>query len=412
MANFIGPLDWSKKQGYILTGGGSLLELMIPGRDFQEEDLPHFHLRNETTYEAFATWLSEDRRSHLICGLWTRPLFAGGWAESTDADTTAYNMQTPSLFIDMRFPVCRPSHFKNKTSLSDFSFDELRLLARQHCFAGYCLPEKDPESVYTRHHIIDWNYHPSYPRPRPNRWRVELKEDKMSFKEHSVAVDKFGVPVYMERWARVGDDSMGKKHFAARRRRILHHTARKDYRDGVLVIMGDHFTLAIDRLQSLPSFEGCEGCSGGPSLVDYAASVGDRASIEAYLDLQGSYGRIYDDEEGGELEGYGSQERRHTHGGGYGGRATRKIWSIIKCTHPWLEGHSPLSLNGPVQLKFGRSRGGQVGARARHRTPTTMVWAGYEWDIMECSFTVAELRDIFNCNIDDTPSSLGVISRL
>lgn len=375
MSNFLGPMEWSKKQGYILTGGGILTTQMVPGRDYQDEDLPHFHLKNNSSREIFQQWLNEGRRCNMIAGLWNRPLFAGGWTESTESDTSAFNMQTPSIFIDLRFPVSRPSYFRNKESIGDFSLDELRLLARQHCFSGYSLP--DPNNVFTRHHIIDWNYHPSYPRPRPNRWRVELKEDGMSFKEHSVALDRFGVPVYFERWARIADDSRGRKYFAARRIDALMPSSYDNYRDGVLIIMGTHFTLAIDRKRPFPSFEGCSECSGGPALVDYAASIGDRESIEKYLDLQGSYGRIF---------------KRNTQPSASGLHRGRNFyeWKIEKSTHPWLEGKSPLHSDEKVKFEYSRSHG--------VRLAVTMSWAGYDWEILECSFTPSELRELFNCS--------------
>ncbi len=59
-------------------------------------------------------------------------------------------------------------------------------------------PNSEP-LVITRHHIIDWNYHPLYPRSRPNRWwvPVQCKEYKNtdfkateSFKEFSTVLTR------------------------------------------------------------------------------------------------------------------------------------------------------------------------------------------------------------------------------
>ena len=80
---------------------------------------------------------------------------------------------------------------------------ELRYLARQHCFSGYSLPSKEGRFQYfTRHHIIDWNFHPSFPRPRPNKWWVELDRANapcQSFKEFTpFARDDNNVPVFRE----------------------------------------------------------------------------------------------------------------------------------------------------------------------------------------------------------------------
>jgi hypothetical protein len=92
------------------------------------------------TRSTFAHWLSQNRRSGAIVGAWSRyvymymciyiyyilytnsilyytiyyiplyrPLFCGGWGESTDTDTLAFNLQTPSFFMDLRCPTLRPS---------------------------------------------------------------------------------------------------------------------------------------------------------------------------------------------------------------------------------------------------------------------------------------------------------------
>ncbi|KAJ1442214.1 hypothetical protein B484DRAFT_78374 [Ochromonadaceae sp. CCMP2298] len=133
-------LGWSFKQGYILTGGGELGRLSQPGRDFKPSDLPHFHLTQRTTRPAFASWLQQNRRAGAIVGAWSRPLFCGGWAESSSLDTAAFNLQTPSFFIDIRCPLARPD-LRSVGSLLLCSDMQLRLLARQHCFAGrWCNP--------------------------------------------------------------------------------------------------------------------------------------------------------------------------------------------------------------------------------------------------------------------------------
>jgi hypothetical protein len=47
--------------------------------------------------------------------------------------------QTPSIFIDLRIPRTRPESLAFHRSLATLSTEELRLFARQHCFAGYSL---------------------------------------------------------------------------------------------------------------------------------------------------------------------------------------------------------------------------------------------------------------------------------
>ena len=175
------------------------------------------------------------------------------------------------MFIDMRFPTRRPQELFLRTCLQDCSDFELRILSRQHCFAGYTLPEEEKdrnsgETIFTRHHIIDWNYHPLYPRSRPNRWWVVLQpptsecstvkstnyyrrstsEQKAtlpaSFKEFSTTRDAQGVPIYFERWQRISPLDMQQE-----RRVVLWRPGSASYRTAVMVVVGNHFSCCVDR---------------------------------------------------------------------------------------------------------------------------------------------------------------------
>lgn len=368
-------LEWSQKQGLILTGGGILNDCSVEGRDFDASDLPHYHLKNRSTRKVFKEWLSTNRRSFSIVGSWNRPLFSGGFDEDTMAETEAYNLQTPSMFIDMRFPRTRPTDIlRQRTSVQACSDEELRWLARQHCFSGYSLPSQAYGYLYfTRHHIIDWNYHPAFPRPRPNKWWVQLDNEGdwtgrsvapcQSFKEFSFARDKYDVPVYFERWARIKGDSNGEKFLAVRRKINCPieeaKRGRVPQRDAVFIVMGNHFAVAVDRLAPFPQFPGSKG-PGGPALVDYALKNGLRRDAEQYLDLEGSYGKTDN-------------------------------WEIQKSTHPWREGACFLSPGDQVVLTMPPPE--RINNEAGF--VESLHFHGFEWTVLECSFTVSELVCLF-----------------
>jgi hypothetical protein len=267
-------LGWNSKQGHILTGGGVIEKFSLTNIDFHESDLPHYHLKEKSTKKAFKEWKKNSRVSTAIVGAWKRPIFSGGFSESSDDDTLAFNLQTPSVFIDMRFPKSRPTDIlRSRKSLSNCSDEELKYLSRQHCFSGYSLPENSedyPEldfdsTVFTRHHVIDWNYHPYHPRSRPNRWFIQVQEppsssfnddDAMppSFKEYSTVRDADRVPVYYERWARLSPyKKQPTKYLALRRIRecpvvaAAAGRAPSEERDAILVVVGNHFSVAVDR---------------------------------------------------------------------------------------------------------------------------------------------------------------------
>ena len=351
-----------------------------PGRDFDESDLPHYHLKNRSTRRVFQEWLSSNRRSFSIVGCWSRPLFSGGFDEDTSSESEAFNLQTPSMFIDMRFPKARPTEeLRARASVMSCSDEELRWLARQHCFSGYSLPTQALEYLYfTRHHIIDWNYHPSFPRPRPNKWWVQLDNEGdwthqsaapcNSFKEFSFARDRYNVPVYFERWARIPGDDSGQKYLAVRRKVGCPVEAMKEgrvpERDAVFIVMGSHFAVAVDRPAPLPSFSGSTG-PGGPALVDYALDHGRRREAEEYLDLQGSYGRV-------------------------------DMWKIQRSTHPWLEGRSFLTPDTEITMHL-RGSGGLALDKAN--TVESLLFHGFEWTVLECSFTATELVSLFQAKV-------------
>ena len=88
-------LDWTPKQGRILTGGGVAESLYTAERGFpfEMEQLPHHHLTNGTSVSCFRSWRAQGRVGPLVCGVWNRPLFVGGMEHSSDNTELVYNTQ-------------------------------------------------------------------------------------------------------------------------------------------------------------------------------------------------------------------------------------------------------------------------------------------------------------------------------
>ena len=232
-------LDWSHKQGRILTANGRANEYYAK-EDFTEKELPHYFLRSGETHTVFRQFTQEQKDSP-ICGAWSRPLFCGTWEHSTLAEETVYNVQTRSLFVDLRIPTTRswvlPS---GATSLSSLSNEELRYYARQHVFAGFSRVTTEPDDdrpVCVRHHCIDWNY-VGVPRSRPNKWWIETPNEGTApppmWKEWAYAVDENKQHYYMERWQRLenGGGNPGCLRIALRK------CPSEGDPDGVLVVVG------------------------------------------------------------------------------------------------------------------------------------------------------------------------------
>eukprot|EP01041_Mallomonas_annulata_P012856 gene12856-27108_t len=408
--------QWSAIQSHILTGGGLLNSALIPNEDFRDpDDLPHFHLREGKSHETYLAWINEDRRSNLLSGCWSRAIFIGGWKESSEHDTEAFNIQTPSIFIDIRIPLNRPTEqLKFRRSLSECRLDELQILSRQHCFGGYTLPEVmsidlNTGPIFTRHHIIDWNYHPYFPRPRPNRWWVDINEDKSSFKEYSIARDKFNVPIYYERWLRRPNDSQGMKYLALKRitsnNNNTTNTTKQSYREALLVIVGNHFCYASDRITPFPDFPGAAG-PAGPPLVDHSIYMITamsqnrsfdeethrwRQKIISYLDLEGSYGHVYNiSEDSNDIINHTNISKDQN-----------LSWIIEKSTHPWREGQCLWSAEDPPIImwhnEFDNAATDDNNNRSHsHSLPMKGIqWKGAEWICLECSFNSDEIMQLF-----------------
>ena len=296
-------LDWSSKQGRILTGSGIAEKMYTAERGFpfSTSELPHFYKMAGTSVEAFKSWKEQGLTSTLVVGAWSRPLFVGGWEHSTDRDELVFNLQTPSLFIDLRLPRTRAAFFHrdNIHSLSDLTDEELRLFARQHVFGGYTLPEvlpSDGRTVCTRHHCIDWNF-VGKPRSRPNKWYVEMNEENRNmWKELLFAKDEKGSHYYWERWERHlndghfnGVNADGSPVVGLRRNRV------GETSDALLIIIGSHFNYLYDRgtITAPPlNLRRKDPPNGVVSLVDMALEEGNRALAEQYLSIDAGHGTI------------------------------------------------------------------------------------------------------------------------
>jgi hypothetical protein len=427
-------MSWQEKQGAILTGNNVLAAYSALYKDFLASDLPHYLLRNKSSRKTFQTWLKCNRRSNQLLGCWSRPIIAGGFQESTDQDTAAFNLQSPSFFIDMRYANGRSNSFAGKRDFADFTLEELFQLSQQHCFGGYSLPElpensnnnknsSSPSPVFTRHHIIDWNYHPAFPRNRPNRWFVQYYKNptdpgRDSFKEFSWIRDNDGVPVYFERWERIPSFVNQQTKYLVLRKSLpcplsLAKRANpvplpRERRDGLLIVTGSHFAFILDRDYSL-LLEQMKGSGGGEDLRSQCKGGGGmfiqyllktdslkteeekRALIEEYLGLEGIYGQlVVNDSE------YEEDYEEHNNNNS----KKKMTWKIIQSTFPWNEGKELFQEeNDSLMPVFEKDRFLRLEweSSVKDVTATTRRSAFSQgcWEVMECSFEMNEIYELF-----------------
>lgn len=313
-------LDWTSKQGRILTGNGLAEKYYTAERGFpfQDDELPHYHLvsNNNQTHAVFSSWAkaADEKKEEMksdddsgawkkypVCGAWTRPLFVGGFEHSTNENEIVFNVQTNTLFIDMRIPRLAKQILPDKnlllgeeadksaeTVLKTMSNEQLQLYARRHAFAGYTiLDHYQKRPVCTRHHCIDWNY-VGRGRNRPNKWFVEMHPNhNNTWKEWAFAQDDFGQHYYWERWERLANDANGDGLVIALRK---HRESDTDMDDGIIVVVGDHFNYIFAR--KLKGNENNYEKGNLVDLVDAALKVDDRDSAELYVSIDAGHGTV------------------------------------------------------------------------------------------------------------------------
>lgn len=460
-------LDWTKKQGQILTANGLAEHYYTPDRGyaFAEEELPHYYLLQFNMYKScqanntrciFQQWKTtsaqqqQQQRNRIlstqdttvdssmcllpkhavlsIAGAWKRTLFYGGWDCTTDHDEITYNMQTNSLFIDLRIPTTRSivldttTTTTNKccvTQLLDLSGDQLRMYARQHIFAGYTQhcstssssisplslpsnftkrcdntntihsqPQEQRKKDYnkestlpnivdstiidgccTRHHCMDWNF-VGIGRSRPNKWWIELPSTSSchpetkdqnnlnhsnidKWKEWAFATDLHGQYYYCEHWERLAGNNIFDRSSIITNEVSPVIALRKAHgRDGILIIIGDHFSYCLERhvhSHSIPKEYAADSTSL-VDLVDAAVQRNDLDTARAWLSMQGGHGRI------------------------------STGWVLDCCIEFWREG---TSLWGPNDVNV---QGDEESAK--------VLWDKDEWHIFESSISVDELREL------------------
>ena len=385
-------LDWTAKQGRILTDEGKAIEHYCSERGFPfaSNELPHYHLERGDSHEVFHCWAAEAASSSScadqeeqspIVGAWSRPLFTGTWEHSTDNEETVYNIQARSLFIDLRIPTSKPVsrweklYVERRLSSSRQAFEvmsdeDLRLYARQHVFAGYSVISREKNSnnrmsnklpLCTRHHCIDWNYVNNKPRPRPNKWYIEGRNSNgntpfHTWKEWSYATDENGQCYYWEKWERISGDELGQGLRLAMRKKKKQLSS-----DAILVAVGDHFNYIVGR-ESLDLHTRYRDASNTVELVDLALQNGDRDTAISHLSLAGGHGTI------------------------------SSGWKIDCALQPWHHGKSVFdcllcnsSCNEEVRV---------IGNDSAGCMAWEVVLGNDSWDVYECSLSRDELQQL------------------
>jgi hypothetical protein len=120
---------------------------------------------------------------------------------------------------------------------------------------------------------------------RPNKWWIDPQATTNNvWKEWAYATDPNGQHYYCERWERLEGDN-DSPVLALR---------KLSGRDGILVVVGDHFNYCIDRSVTDHdiTYRLENGCASLGDLVDTAIRQGDLETARRWLSVKGGHGRI------------------------------------------------------------------------------------------------------------------------
>lgn len=194
-------------------------------------------------------------------GLWTRSLLE--WPDGRRDETSVVEwLQGPTLFVDLRSPVARPS-FDGVHRLRDLTFDQVEWLARQEGFAGEL---RHDGAFFEWRRGID--YQPAT--GAADAGSLEMADD--------VLIERGRDERYLEHWRRNVSPGLPPAEAFALRDVV-------DGRAAYLVRVGDVFMYARDRIQALPA-----GCS----LIDLAMSAQTLGAAQDVVDFEISKGVVLD----------------------------------------------------------------------------------------------------------------------
>jgi hypothetical protein len=288
-------------------------------------------------------------------------------------------LQTPNHFIDVRIPHRAAGFASHAQCASDLTDDELRLLVRQHAFAGYTRggaedaavpmpPVGADPAICTRHHLIDYNYIGT-PRPRPNKWHAVPSAATPAtaavdeWLETSFASTPDGQPYYYEEWYRLAADAGAK---STRDSLALIAPQTSDCPAAMVIRIGNLFNYAVARpdevsvplaptrpkprnlMHKPPTIPQVTSAldrfgSSPHDAVDKALAAGERSVAEGALSLQAGHGRI--------IPGASEADERWVID------ASLQPWRCGDCLDDVLGGRAePLASAAREHLQWGRHR--------------------------------------------------------
>ena len=197
-------------------------------------------------------------------GVWQRKHLEN--STGIDNSSIVYWLQTPLFHADIRIPADRPA-FKNKSTLQDFTHDELKNLTRQQGFAGI---------TSVTGNSCQWIRHIDYQPPRHGRDIGYMQFNGKRILETGIEHN------YAEIWEQLPDSLSATFALRFVEENLDHNPDIQQA--GILVVSGDYFIFVRDRAIQIPL----------TSSLDTLLTEADftQHQLITLLDFEVSFGRL------------------------------------------------------------------------------------------------------------------------
>jgi hypothetical protein len=202
-----------------------------------------------------------------LTGVWKRRSIA--WPDGRkDTSTSVYWLQGARHYADLRIPANRPS-FDGTDSLASCSTEQKQWLARQEGFAGVLRPV---EGAWQWVRELDY---------QPSSGKRDIGELTYSDDACSVMLEEGVDEPYTEVWERLDPAESTKGQALVLRLQSQAAGYEPRARGGCLIVVGEHFLLAIDHRDPLPP---------ASSLSRLANATTTDTNAVRWLDMEISHG--------------------------------------------------------------------------------------------------------------------------
>ncbi|EFC49006.1 hypothetical protein NAEGRDRAFT_56885 [Naegleria gruberi] len=172
-----------------------------------------------------------------MVNVWKRLWIEEPIGHIVDNTTIVFNIQTNSMYCDIRIPITRPNYLNQKSSLSQYSWDELLQLANQKSFAGFAHANQSAWICQWDRKIDFQPFTGSY-----DIGHVDTESRKPLMVEEGINGDD-----YREIWQPAFVSNVNPSYISLELEREVENNVVNRFAKGFMVVNGDYFIYQVDK---------------------------------------------------------------------------------------------------------------------------------------------------------------------